>query len=143
MIDEGMQEAESTITEYFEEKKANDKYEKLIKDEEDKMLKSFKFTRIMNLYMKYIDYMGRRHKYMYEDDYLPILENRRRCLYRREIMKLKREFMKQRKIMKWKRYEDWTKKKFMKRMKEKFDLQRSIYRHQFCQDNKLIFSKKV
>jgi hypothetical protein len=31
----------------------------------------------------------------------------------------------------------------MKRMKEKFVLQRSIYRLQFCQDNKLIFSKKT
>jgi hypothetical protein len=58
-------------------------------------------------------------------------------------MKLKHEFMKQREIMKWKKYAKWTKKKFMKRMKEKFDLQRSIYRRQFCQDNKLIFSKKV
>jgi hypothetical protein len=104
MIDEGMQEAESTITDYFEEKKANDKYEKLIRDEEDKMLKSFKFTKIMNLYMKHSDYMDRKHKYMYEDDYLPILEDRGRRLYRREIMKLKREFMKQRKIMKWKKY---------------------------------------
>jgi hypothetical protein len=60
MIDEDMQEAESKITDYFEEKKAKDKYEKLFKDEEDKMLKSFKFTRTMNLYMKhcrfYIEY---------------------------------------------------------------------------------------
>jgi hypothetical protein len=51
--------------------------------------------------------------------------------------------MKQRKMMKWKKYAEWTKKRYVKRMKEKFDLQRSIYRHQFCQDNKLIFSKKA
>jgi hypothetical protein len=93
----------------------------------------------MNLYMKHNEYMDRKHKYMYEDDYLPILENRRRRLYRKEIIKLKREFIKQKKIMKWEKYAKWTKKKLMKRMKEKFDLQRSIYRHQFCQDNKFIF----
>jgi hypothetical protein len=39
MIDEDMQEAESTITEYFEEKKANDKYQKLIKVKKKKCLK--------------------------------------------------------------------------------------------------------
>jgi hypothetical protein len=64
MIDEDMQEAESTIMDYFEEKKAYDKYEKWIKDEEDKMLKSFKFTRTMNMYTKHNEYMDRKHKYM-------------------------------------------------------------------------------
>jgi hypothetical protein len=59
-------------------KKAYDKYEKLIKDEEDKMLKSFKFTRTMNLHMKHNEYMDRKHKYIYEDDYLLLLEERRR-----------------------------------------------------------------
>jgi hypothetical protein len=33
--------------------------------------------------------------------------------------------------------------KGLKRMNERFDFKRSIYRHQFFQDNKLIFSKKV
>jgi hypothetical protein len=86
MIDESMQEAESTITEYFEEKKANDKYEKWIRDEEDKVLKSFKFTRTMNLYKKHCRYMGRRHKYIYEDDYHFKLEEKRADLYELEII---------------------------------------------------------
>jgi hypothetical protein len=73
MIDEDMQEAENTIYDYFEEKRANDNYEKWINEEEDKMLKSFKFTRTMNLYMKHNEYMDKRHKYMYEDKYLPML----------------------------------------------------------------------
>jgi hypothetical protein len=60
MMDEDMQEVESTIFDYFEEKKANDKYEKWINEEVDKMHKSFKFTRIMNLYMKHNEYMDRR-----------------------------------------------------------------------------------
>jgi hypothetical protein len=72
--------------------------------------------------MKHNEYMDRKHKYMYEDDYLPLLEERRRRWYRREIIKLKRRFMKQRKMMKWEKYAEWTKKRYMKRMKEKIDL---------------------
>jgi hypothetical protein len=37
----------------------------------------------------------------------------------------------------------YPKKRNVKRMKERLNFQRSIYRHQFCQDNKLIFSRKV
>jgi hypothetical protein len=131
------------MIDYFEEKKASDIYDKWINDEEVKMLKSFKFTRTLNLYMKHSEYMDKRHKYMYEDDYLPILEVRRAPFYLREIKRMKCRFIKQRRMMKWKKNVDWVKKRNLKRMKERFDFQRSIYRHQFCQDNKLIFSKKV
>jgi hypothetical protein len=70
----------------------------------------------MNLYKKPNEYMDIKHRYMYEDDYLPILEKRRGYWYKREIIKLKRRFMKQRQKMKWKKYAEWTKKRYMKRM---------------------------
>jgi hypothetical protein len=75
MMDEDMQEAESTISDYFEEKKVNDRYEKWIYEEE-RMIKSFKFTRTMNLYIKHNEYMDKKHNYMYEDKYLPMLETK-------------------------------------------------------------------
>jgi hypothetical protein len=72
MMNEEMQEAESTIYDYFEEKRANDKYEGLIYEEEKRIIKSLNFTRTMNLYMKHNEYMDKKHKYMYEDRYLII-----------------------------------------------------------------------
>jgi hypothetical protein len=143
MIDEGMQKAESTISDYFEEKKANDKYEKWIWEEEEKMIKSFKFTRIMNLYMKHNEYMDKKHNYMYEDEYLPIAERKRKVLYYREIQRLKKKFMKERRALRWKKGIIGAKKINWKKIKRKYVIQRSIYRHQFCQDNKFIFSKKI
>jgi hypothetical protein len=96
MIDEAMQEAESTISYYFEEKKANYKYEKWIYDEEERMIKSFKSTRTMNLYMKHNEYMDKKHNYMYEDKYLVITEKKREILYKKENEKLRKRFIRER-----------------------------------------------
>jgi hypothetical protein len=65
---------------------------KWIYEEEKRLIKSFKFTRNMNLYRKHCKYMGRRHKYIYEDDYLIKLAEKRADLYKLEIEKLKCKF---------------------------------------------------
>jgi DNA polymerase III epsilon subunit-like protein len=87
--------------------------------------------------------MDRRYKIIYEDNYLPILECRRCHFYELEIRKLKRKFVKQQRRIRWEKCAEYVKKRNVKRMKERLNFQRSIYRHQFCQDNKLIFPRKV
>jgi hypothetical protein len=87
--------------------------------------------------------MERRYIYIYEDDYLPILECRRTHFYELEIKKLRSRFIKERRMMKWKKNAEWVKKRYIIKMKEKLKFQRSVYRQQFCQDNKFIFSKKT
>jgi hypothetical protein len=91
MIDEEMQEAESTISDYFEEKKMNDEYEKWILEEEERMTKSFEFAITMNQYMKHNEYMDKKHNHMYEDRNLPMLENKRRIQYKKESIRLEKK----------------------------------------------------
>jgi hypothetical protein len=76
MINERMQTTEGSIIECEEEKRMYDEYEKLIQNVNNKILRNLEFTKIMNRYMKHNQYMDRRYKYIYEDDYLPILDLR-------------------------------------------------------------------
>jgi hypothetical protein len=85
MINEGRQTAEGSMTECEEEKRVQNEYEKLIQKENDMILLNIEFRKIMNLYMKHSQYMDRRYKYIYEDDYLPILNLRRNHFYDLEI----------------------------------------------------------
>jgi hypothetical protein len=143
MMDEAMQEAESTIFDYFEAKRVNDEYEKVIYEEQRRIIKSLNFTRIMNLYMKHSEYMDRRHKYVYEDIYLVYNEKKRGILYFEEGLRWEKLFTRQRRRQKWKKGIIGAKKIKMKKLKGILNLKRSSYRDQFCRDNKFIFSKKV
>jgi hypothetical protein len=87
--------------------------------------------------------MDRRYKFIYEEDYLPIANLRCIHFYRLEMMKLKRKFLKQERRIRWEKCEEHVKKRNVKGMKEKQNLQRIIYQHQSCQDNMLIFSRKI
>jgi hypothetical protein len=93
--------------------------------------------------MKHNEYMDKKHNDMYEDRYLVIAERKREILNKKENERLKKRFIRERRMLKWKKGTIAAKKIKMEKFKRILDLRRSIYRHQFCQDNKFIFSTKV
>jgi hypothetical protein len=147
MIDENMHNATKSLSQNEKAIVVYEEYERAFYEENFKIYHNIEFQIAMNKYILHSQFMEEKICFMYEDDFIPILERMLEQEWIEENERLKEEEKaKKRRIIyrsECNKLESISKKLDVINEAKKFEEKRNFFRNQFCIDNKVIFSKKV